>query len=153
VPKELSAWASTRRLEDVSWLPRKRDQRIGRHLQDGDPRRHHEQRRQEIAIDAMRRRRREQKAARHGHQQAGHDGTHIADFFQKPGGGKGHHEIGGEKGELGQRRLGIIELEQALQLGQKRVHQHGGKAPGEEQGHHKAHQPGGDFRRALGATR
>ena len=48
VPKELSAWASTRRLEDVSGVPRQRDQRIGRHLQDGDARRHHEQRAQEI---------------------------------------------------------------------------------------------------------
>ena len=97
------------------------DQRIGDDLDDDDAAGEDEQGEQEQAVGRGLRRRDEQQAADHHRQQPRHRAAHVADFLDQLGAGNADHQIGGEEAELDQHRLGVIEREQLLELGNDHV--------------------------------
>jgi len=128
------------------------DQRIGRHLKQGDAARQHEQRKQKHRIQADIRRRREQQTARGHHRQTDDDRTQIADTRQQQTRRNRHHQIRQKERELRQHRLGITERKQALELGNQSVDHHRAEAPHEEQPNdHRGHADFG-FHAAAGLS-
>ncbi len=116
------------------------DQRVGHHLDDGDPRRQHEQRRQEGPEQGRVRGRDEQETPQHHHHQPRRAGAHVADAGDQGGARDRDGEVGEEEGRLDQHGLGVAEGEQLLQLGDQHVVEAGDAAEDEEQGEDEAAQ-------------
>jgi hypothetical protein len=109
------------------------DQWIGHHLHDHHPAGENEQRQQEQWIGRSGAGGDEQQAAQCHRQQARHRAAHIADPLDQLRAWNADHQIGGEKAELDQHRLRVIEREQLFQLGDQHIIEAGDPAEDEEQ--------------------
>ena len=105
--------------------------RIGRHLQEGHARRQKEQGQEEHGVAAgVRGGEEEQASAGHGAQPADHAPL-VAQAIDQPPGRKGDQEISREKAQLDEHGLGVVQAEDALEVGHQDVVQTGDEAEDE----------------------
>ena len=128
------------------------DQRIAHHLHHHDPAGQHEQRQQEQAECGAERGRNKQQTAEGHHAEANHRPAHIAHPLHQRRTRQADKGIGGKEAELHQHRLGIVQREQALQLGDDHIVQAGDAAEDEKQANHQHPQMRGPFTRAGPVT-
>src|SRR6185312_8834688 len=108
-----------------------------------------EQRGEEGRVEMQRRGRPEAQRANAGDRQPGHDALLVAQCRDHAPGRHAHQEIRTEKGELHQDRLGVVELEDRLQVRDQDVVEAGEEAPHEEdRGEHAQRQPAAGVGRA-----